>query len=379
MYKLDIQVDAKESAAVERRRIVEQQRRSRIFNARERIIGLDTRSLEKQVHENKQKKEEEELRDTLFASEMKRCDKIGELMEERQSKDRKEQNKRLVEFRKENQRMEDRREYDINDPHFVRKGIPARVSDNDPRLTLSGMQKFTGEDLEYERRKKLQQKQLQDWTAEQSAEKEQLNKEEAYAQHLYQLKACQMDRRAMELAEAEAQTRRALNTATKDYNLALAKEKEAQDQHDKMQEEDDNLTEMANNVHGDLLSENPAVAESAFGSHRVIPDRWKGMSPQQVQEVLETRERQAQENEAAQTAERLRNEEWDRQRVADARAALILEVQEMKKKKQLRMNLKDENKMLAKEQNAEQYRLDTEVYVNPPAPSFFTQFNTTSR
>lgn len=66
----------------------------------------------------------------------------------------------LVEFRQENQRFEDRREFDINDPDILRKGVPARVSDNDPRLTVSGMQQFDGEDLEYERRKKVQQKQL---------------------------------------------------------------------------------------------------------------------------------------------------------------------------------------------------------------------------
>ena len=66
----------------------------------------------------------------------------------------------LVEYRKENQRMEDRREYDINDPDSKLKDIPARVSDEDPRMTVSGMQKFEGEDLEYERRKKLQQKQV---------------------------------------------------------------------------------------------------------------------------------------------------------------------------------------------------------------------------
>ena len=66
-----------------------------------------------------------------------------------------------MEFRKEYQRPEDRREFDINDPDFKRKSVPARVSDDDPRLTMSGMQKFDGEDLEYERRKKLQQKQIQ--------------------------------------------------------------------------------------------------------------------------------------------------------------------------------------------------------------------------
>ena len=40
MYKLDIRVDAKEAAATERRRSLEQQRQARIFNARERTIGV---------------------------------------------------------------------------------------------------------------------------------------------------------------------------------------------------------------------------------------------------------------------------------------------------------------------------------------------------
>jgi len=45
MYKLDIRVDAKESAAIERRRNLERQRQSRIFNARERTIGVGLRNM----------------------------------------------------------------------------------------------------------------------------------------------------------------------------------------------------------------------------------------------------------------------------------------------------------------------------------------------
>ena len=40
MYKLDVQVDLREAAALERRRNMERQRQSRIFNARERTIGV---------------------------------------------------------------------------------------------------------------------------------------------------------------------------------------------------------------------------------------------------------------------------------------------------------------------------------------------------
>lgn len=40
MYKTDLTIDPKESAAIERRRIMENQRQSRIFNARQRLIGV---------------------------------------------------------------------------------------------------------------------------------------------------------------------------------------------------------------------------------------------------------------------------------------------------------------------------------------------------
>ena len=45
-------------------------------------------------------------------------------------------------------------------------------------------------------------------------------------------------------------------------------EQKALDQLQRTQEQDDNYTEMANNIHGDMLTENPLCATSAFGSHR---------------------------------------------------------------------------------------------------------------
>lgn len=52
------------------------------------------------------------------------------------------------------------------------------------------------------------------------------------------------------------------------------------------------MTEIANHIFGDTLTENPAVAQSAFGPHRVIPDRWKGMSPQQLEAIRKEQEKQ---------------------------------------------------------------------------------------
>ena len=45
-------------------------------------------------------------------------------------------------------------------------------------------------------------------------------------------------------------------------------------------------------VYGDTLMENPGVAGSSFGGHRVIVDRWKGMSEEQKAEIQRIRDEQ---------------------------------------------------------------------------------------
>ena len=52
-------------------------------------------------------------------------------------------------------------------------------------------------------------------------DKRRLNRAENEAERLYQLKACELDQRAVELATSELQTRKALNNAIKGYNQAL--------------------------------------------------------------------------------------------------------------------------------------------------------------
>lgn len=76
-----------------------------------------------------------------------------------------------------------------------------------------------------------------------------------------------------------------------------AREKDEKDRLHKQQELDDNMTEIANHVFGDVLTENPAVAQSAFGPHRVITDRWKGMSPQELEDIRRQQAQQRAEKE----------------------------------------------------------------------------------
>lgn len=379
MYKLDLPVDMKESAAIERRRNRELQRQSRIFNARVRTIGIDLNALNEQVQDRTRREVEEERRHNAFAADMTRNDKITVLLQKRQEHDMRELNKAVNEFRQSYQQAYDRREFDLNDPDSLKKDKPARVSDDDPRCGLASLQKFVGEDLNGKAREKLQQEQAREWIKQQTNEKDQALANQTYADHLYDLKAREMDQRACELASAEADCRRAINMATKDMNQALERERKAKEDADKQQEQDDNFTEISNSVFGDMLTENPDVAQSAFGPHRVITDRWKGMSPAQLAEIRRIQQAQVEEKERLKQEEEEQEKEYNRLRLTQAKAGIIAERGIERKKKEIEKDQADENRRLAAEQRAKMDYLDKEVYTNPPTAAYFMQYNTTSR
>lgn len=379
MYKLDLPVDMKESAAIERRRNRELQRQSRIFNARVRTIGIDLNALNEQVQDRTRREVEEERRHNAFAADMTRNDKITVLLQKRQEHDMRELNKAVNEFRQSYQQPYDRREFDLNDPDSLKKDKPARVSDDDPRCGVASLQKFVGEDLNGKAREKLQQEQAREWIKQQTNEKDQALANQKYADHLYDLKAREMDQRACELASAEADCRRAINMATKDMNQALARERKAKEDSDKQQEQDDNFTEISNSVFGDMLTENPDVAQSAFGPHRVITDRWKGMSPAQLAEIRRIQQAQVEEKERLKQEEEEQEKDYNRLRLTQAKAGIIAERGIERKKKEIEKDQADENRRLAAEQRAKMDYLDKEVYTNPPTAAYFMQYNTTSR
>lgn len=379
MYKLDLPVDYKEAAAIERRRNMEEQRKSRIFNAKTRTIGVDLQAIDQQIKDKKQQEEYERKRADAFAADAIRNDKITQLLEQRQNQDMFELNRALNEFRMLHQQPDSRREFDLYDPDYLKKDKPARVSDDDPRCGISSIQKFEGEDLNSKARNKYQQEQLREWSLEQQREKDQAKRNQAQADRLYELKMRELDQRSMDLQKAEEACRRAINEATTDYNNALARERAEKERLHKQQELDDNMTEIANHVFGDILTENPAVAQSAFGPHRVIPDRWKGMSPSQLEEIRRQQEQQRLEKERLEQEKTLRDIEHDRQRLANARAGMLLEREQERKREELNRRMADENRRLAQEQRSHQEFLDKEVYTNPPNASYFMQFNTSTR
>ncbi|XP_022104047.1 RIB43A-like with coiled-coils protein 2 [Acanthaster planci] len=379
MYKLDLPIDLKEAAAIERRRNQELERQNRIFNAKVRTIGIDVQALKEQVHDRGLQEQREQQRHEAFASDLIRNDKIAELLTRRREQDVRNLNKALNEFRALHQQPDSRREWDLNDPDGKKKDKPARVSDDDPRCGISGAQKFDGEDLNSKARQKLMQEQMREWTRRQAEEKKRHKDLQREADRLYDLHRREADERAMALAKMEEECQRAINETVKDYNQALADEQAEKARLAKQQELDDNFTEMVNHINGDMLTENPDVAESAFGPHRVITDRWKGMSPEQLAEIRRIQELQRQEKKRIQEDEVERDREWERQRLFDARSGLLMEREADRVRKGLEKEQVAANTRLAAEQKSNQEYIDNEVYTNRPTAAYFQQWNKTSR
>ncbi|KAJ3275041.1 Protein Tax-1 [Terramyces sp. JEL0728] len=174
MYKVEILGDKIEQEAIERRRKLDTERKERIFNPKARILGVDVNALDTQIQIKNELAKIEKKRDETFDNEAKMNTQILQLMDEKVKEARRQQLKETNRYRILNQKTNQRREFDLYDPKALRNELPARVSDDDPRIGVSSLQKFEGEDLVALKRDVLQKEQMRVWTDEQLYEKERM-------------------------------------------------------------------------------------------------------------------------------------------------------------------------------------------------------------
>ncbi|KAM3926890.1 RIB43A-like with coiled-coils protein 2 [Leptodactylus fuscus] len=343
------------------------------------LSHVDTQALDVQVHDKKIQKEIENKRQEAFDAQMVQNDNILCVLDQRQQDDIRNLNKAINDFRLQFQKKEDRREYDLYDPQALKKDLPPRLSDDDPRCSVSGVQRLLGEDITQRNRKREQQEQLREWSLQQQQELAKALEVKKFSESLYDKMRIELDKKAMELQKMEEQARREICMFTKEFNKAQAEESSQRKKLEKQQQQDDNSVEITNNTEGDLLSEDPAQATSAFGPHRVVTDRWKGMTPEQRKKVLDIQQQQIQEKMRLKEEERQRQAEWDRKKAQEARAMVLLERQQKRQERELRKAQDHVNLQLAQAHKAQKNYLDQEVFSNTPTDQYFEQFNTTSR
>lgn len=168
-------------ARLARKRQLEAERRSRIFDPKVRTMGIDVQSLNQQVYERQQSARNEQLEQLTNGQLIMESDRKARLEQSVLAAQRLQECKELEEFRKLAQRRELRREYDLYDPQGLAKSQPPRLSDADSNVHVSSLQKFFGEDLEKDERLRTQQTQMKTWVMEQLFEKAEIkNKELEY-------------------------------------------------------------------------------------------------------------------------------------------------------------------------------------------------------
>lgn len=371
--------DRREAAAIERRRLFEEERKKRIFNPRSRIIGIDTDVLQKQVAEKREREEEERKVVEIFQEHLRKSDEIAVALDRKEREERAKLQAEINNYRKNYQRPEDRREFDLNDPNYIKKQLPMRLYDDDPRLGPSSAQKFEGEDTQSEQRLRIQRQETRAWLDQQIMEKKQSDIERNDAEEAYKSAVIAHECRAIELDKMEKECRKKLFLSCLRFNEALAEEKKCEKMKKDQEDLQDNMAEIYNCLTSDLLTENPEVAQSNLGVGRMIPALRKGMTPEEKKKLKEDQLTQIAELKEKRELEARMNKEMDDYINGTQRTIHLMDRDLEMKQRERNIQIAEENKRLADEQNKRKQYLDKIVYANVPTDDYFGQFNKSSR
>ncbi|KAG5889195.1 hypothetical protein JTB14_000620 [Gonioctena quinquepunctata] len=371
--------DRREAAAIEKRRAREEERKKRIFNPRARLIGIDADVLKNQIEEKKQRELEEQRINRLFEEQLYKSDAIAFAYQQKEKEERIRLQQEINNYRKNYQRPEDRREFDLNDPNLIKKSLPCRIRDDDPRLGPSSAQKFEGEDIASQERSKVQHEEIRAWLGQQMREKEKAEKDRRDAEEAYKAAVMARDQRALELDEMEKDCRKRLEEACLKFNKALANEKQCQKQKLDHQTINDNMAEICNAMTSDMLTENPEVAQSNLGLGRKIGSLYKGMSEEQKKQIRMEQLAQIEEIKRKKKMEERMNQEVNDYTNGIQKTIYLMDRELEARQREINKRLAEENRRIADEQSSRKKFLNNIVYANVPTEAFFDQFNRSTR
>lgn len=196
-----------------RRREQEMERRARIFDAKRRTIGVDKQMLDQQTQERIQMRDLARQEQQMFDGSQLRVEKQLKMMEIEKQRMKFQMEKECKEFSLQNLNFQSRREYDLNDPDFKKKDLPARVGDDDPRNGVSSLQKMAGEDLMKAERVRQQRQQQKNWIEQQKFEKTMLSKADQGDKDAFSTQVREITGLRNEMEENEKFQRRELEKA----------------------------------------------------------------------------------------------------------------------------------------------------------------------
>ncbi|XP_040915808.1 RIB43A-like with coiled-coils protein 1 [Toxotes jaculatrix] len=378
MYKVDLPIDHSIEKAVERRRSAETARKARVFNTRLRVMGLDVDALNQQVQEKKHKQNMEGQRDKAF-------DKLRNLHDEmllQQDIDEKEKRAALhtdlAQYWATHQRVEDSRDADLK---CGLKGA-FMITIPEGELGPASMQIFQGEGIGEEQRKREQVKKTERDLRAQTEDKARRHIGNKHREMLVSRELMYQDLKGVQQATLEEECKKAARIALDNYNQALAAQRAEKLKEQQRREERENLAEMWHTLASDMMTECAEAAEREVGGGkppRVLTDRWKGMSPEQLSAIHGEREAQCLERQRQRASEKIQDAAWDLQLLKLSRESEEEEKRAAELRRQKRIQMDQHNLQLARDQQAYQEYLNKKLYTNKPTRDYFYQFSTNSR
>ena len=371
--------DPKTDAMIERRRALDKERLTRIKDPKTRTMGIDTDALAAQVADKQAAKASEKLRDLAYDNERLLLDQQLAYLEQERLRAERTKAVGVADYITTYQGKEKSREYDLSDPLALKKDEPARTGDDDPKVSVSGLQRFLGEDLSYAHRVKMQQQEQSSWNAQQIATKASMKGGAGDLDKTYAARAMEIDSIKTQLETTAAAARKAQNVAVAEYQLAQAAAKRERERADQITNLQDSVEEIQNNLAGDLLTENPEVGRSYIAPNRLRPDHYKGMPAEQQQAILLEQEAQRTFKLEAKAMAKAEESQIDAYAESMRKMACYTEAEVQVSRAEMRTRVMEENLGIASSQSASKAFLKTQVYTNSVDPTFFDQFGQTAR
>ncbi|XP_077572624.1 RIB43A-like with coiled-coils protein 1 [Stigmatopora nigra] len=374
MYKVKFPLDHSNETCVERRQAAEAARKARVFNVRQRLMGLDLDALNQQTQEKKHREEMERERDKAYDELRLKHDEVLVQKDKEGKKMREALHNGLTQYWRIQQRAEDSRDADL------KCGLGVAFESNDFQLGPSSMQIFQGEDVGAAQRKREQMKETERDLLAQMVQHERRCMEEKHREMLAEKELLQQDLRWKERQQAEEESRKASRVAQDWYNQALATEQTETQKEAHQEEERENLAEKWHNLTSAMITEGwDAAVQQLKDGKPTASDAWRGMSPEQLSAIYKEREAQCVERRRWRDAWKNQEAAWNFQVLKASGEARQEERRTSDLRREKRIQADQFNTELAKEQQAHQQYLNKELYTNKPTQDYFRQFNTTSR
>ncbi|XP_072223543.1 RIB43A-like with coiled-coils protein 1 [Leuresthes tenuis] len=377
MYKVDLPLD-QTIKAVERRKSAETARKARVFNTRLRVMGLDLDALNHQVQVKKHQQDMEKQRDKAFDM-LRKCH--DEVLLQQDTDEKQKQDALYTDLTKywaTQQQVDDSSEADL------KCGLKGALKITTPVAELgpASMQIFQGEGIGG---KGMRSEQIKKTERELRAQMDCNKQKHMGAKHremLVNKELLQQDLRGVQQAALEEESKKAARIALDNYNQALAVERAENLKEQQKREDRENLAEMWHTMTSDVMTESAEAAEIDVGGGRppqILPDRWKGMRPEQLSTIQREQERQRLQRQRHLDAEKIQSAAWRLQLLKLSREVEEEERRTAELRREQRIQMDLFNMQLAREQQAQQENLNKKIYTNKPTKDYFHQFNTSSR